>query len=568
VLRVPGLRSLISSPLHQVGFHAVAFPKDSRELFWLGSLLALSAPGLVSAVFLVRWRAEHQPFRRPLIGRMAWVSILVPFVAVAIVKFIDPWHALSPTMSGDGRNHFLFIEAIRVQSNAPVSPFTLSSPLLSNTVGALLSSGNGASGTLQRLDLEAMLSVYVVSASILIFSIVAGFVTARTAPMRTRVGALGLVACAALVATNSFLLSTALRDGFFSLYFGVALLGAFLVLNVFLPVGALRVAILTAGVVAMIGAYSFIAPVLGVVLLVESFRWLATLGPPRRRVIFLVAWSAILLVGGFVAVRRNWDAFEETASLYGGITPIDSGILWVLLALAAAFWLSGSGAARSAGFTGVIAVVTGLVVVFFIERIPANQAPGFSYYASKTIVGTAAAVLCLSFIPLGARADSSDPRRSARWVAAAGLIAAALVPYAIAEEASSLARPWSNIRHGWVSPDSPSIPAVVARWGEDPYLVFRYGNNMPLAQRPNWFDDRALNFWSPVTWSSEGEWAAMYQWVYNDAISSDAAILCAPIDDGVQTIFTSDPALEGDIDTACGTPDVDVVVLPEVGPDK
>jgi hypothetical protein len=147
------------------------------------------------------------------------------------------------------------------------------------------------------------------------------------------------------------------------------------------------------------------------------------------------------------------------------------------------------------------------------------------------------------------------------------LTAGALVPYAIAEEASTLARPWSDIRNGWANPDAPSIPAVLDRWGDDPYLFFRYGNNMPLVQRPSAIDDRALNFWSPVTWSIDGPWVPLYVWAYQEMKTYDAKELCSPIKNGVHTIYTSDPALEAQVQSACGSPDVNIVVLPKVGPD-
>ena len=562
VLRVPGLRLLAARSHAQVGFEAIAYPARSVGFFWLGSLLILGIPGIVSGIVLVRGRTRYKPFSQPLLGRLAWLSGLVPFALVALLKWFEPWRALAFTMSGDGRNHLLLIEGIRFESSVSLSPFTLTTPRLSNAIGALLSSGNGSSGTLQSGDLWAMLAVYVLSASILIVATVTGFVTAVAVRGKTPWMVLPLVGAAFLLATNSFVLSTSLKDGFMSLYFGTAVLGTSLVLAAILPVGRTKVLVLICGVVSLIGAYSFLAPVLGVVLVVEVYRWFWTVESRRRRAVAVVGWSLLIVAGGVVAVRRNWNSFEVIAAMYGAITPVDSGVLWILLALAITLWVTCKAEPSAAGFTGSVALVASLFVLFLIERIPANSGEGFSYYGSKTIVGTVGGVLCLSFVPLGSLLSTASPKRIRRLVATAGLTAGALVPFAIAEEASSLPRPWSAIREGWANPDASSIEGVVGRWGDDPYLFFRFDDNPPIVQYPSVGADRLLNFWTPTTWSSEGAWAAMWNWVYLEMSSLDASVLCTPIRVGVQTIYTRDPLLQGQVQDACGPSDVHFVVLP------
>lgn len=563
-LRVPGVRGLIAHPLVENGFRPPAYAQTSVGLYWLGSLLVLGAPGIVSYFVLARGRAWYLPLREPVLGRLAWLAALAPVVIVAVLKWSQPWLAVAFTMGGDGRNQFLSIEEIRATASGFPRPWTLTTPLLSNAIGALLSSGNGSSGTLQRGDLFAMLSVYVLSASMLIAATMTGFISSVAGRTKTHWMALPLVGTSFLLATNSFVLSTSLHDGFMSLYFGAAVLGTSLVLAAVVPVGGAKIFVLSCGLLVQIGAYTFLAPVLGVVLLVEIYRWIWTVTAGRLRAKVLGMWSLLMISVLSVTLYRSWHAFEVIAIIPGAIAPIESVIVWLMLAVAICLCCLRAGESRAAGLTAAVALATCLFVLFLIERLEVNIAPGNSYYGSKTIVGTVGGVLCLSYIPLGGALASLNPQRMRRLVAIAGLTAGALVPVVITDDASTLPRPWLEARRGRAFPDDVSIEEVVERWGDEPYLFFRFADNPPDVEYPDVAADRTLNFWTPTVWGRTGYWLSMWLWVYNEMGTLDAAVLCSPVHTGVQTIYTRDPALRGEVEVACGSTDAKFVVLPRL----
>jgi len=559
----PVLRNVLTEPLIENGFRATQFPENSVGLYWVGSLLVLAAPGFVSALVLVLGRARYAPFSTPLMHRLTWLAAMVPFAALAAVKFADPWFAVAFTMAGDGRNHYLAIEEIRATAAAIPSPLTMTTPFLSNGIAALFSSGNGSSGTLQQGDVFAMLSIYALSASVLVVATMTGFISAVVDHGKRLWMALPLVGVAFVLATNSLVLSTSLRDGFMTLYFGTAVLGASLVLATILPVGGRKVALLACAVVVEVGAYTFLAPTLAVILLIEIYRWIWKAAPTNRRVAILVSLSMVLVVGGGMKLRSNWFLFEDVAKLPGAHAQVDSSVLWILLAIAIAFWCVAVVESRAAGLVASVALVVCLFVLFLIERLPENLAPGNSYYGSKLVVGTVGGVLCLSFIPLGRVLASLDAHRS-RWAAAVvGLTAIALVPVAIADTATSLARPWLDDRTGQLIPDSSAVEDALERWGDEPYIFFRFtdGNDV---RYPDVAADRILNFWVPTVWTKEGYWSPMWTWVYSELVSLDIFVLCTPIEMGVQTVYTRDPALGPQAAAACGASDVNFVVLPRL----
>jgi hypothetical protein len=471
------------------------------------------------------------------------------------MKWADPWRAVAFTMSGDGRNHFLIIEEIRARSTASLNPFTLTTPELSNTIAALFSAGNGASGTLQRSDIWGMTSVYVLSASMLATSAVSGFVSALGARPFARWRVAPLVGCAVLLATNSLLLATCLFDGFMSLYFGTAVLAASLVLAAVLPVGRTKLVVLLCGLFSLLGAYSFLAPVFGVVVLIEAYRWIWAAVPRRRRATALGGFSVLVAGAGALVARQRWGQFERIAALPGSISPVDAGLLWVLLAVSVLVWCAGSGHFRAAGLTGTGAVAASLVMVFLIERVPANAGASYSYYGSKTIVGTAGAVLCLSFIPLAGIEMRTGTSGLGRLAVISAITAGGLLPFAMAQEASTLAPPWSHLWHGWQNPDARSAKAVVDRWGQPPYLFFRYSGSLAT--------DRIMDFWAPVDWSSSGgPFGPLWEWSYYELASLEPGVMCKPIGTGVHLIYTRDPALREQLEGACKRRDFEVVVVP------
>ncbi|MCE9623071.1 MAG: hypothetical protein K8R99_12070 [Actinomycetia bacterium] len=559
----PLVRIVLTEPMVDNGFRATEFPENSVGLYWVGSLLVLATPGLISAVVLVWRRAHYAPFSTPLMHRLTWLAAMVPFAILALVKLAEPWFAVAFTMAGDGRNHYLSIEEIRATASAIPSPLTFTTPLLSNGVAALFSSGNGASGTLQQSDIFAMLSIYVLSAAALITATMTGFVSVIGARSKSFWMALPLVGVAFALATNSLVLSTSLRDGFMTLYFGAAVLGATLVLATLLPVGPIKVALIAVGVLVEVGAYTFLAPILGVILVIEIYRWLWVAAPPHRRVALLAALSLLLVVVGGIKLRSNWYLLEDVAKLDGAHAIVGTSVVWVFLAVAIALCCVGFAESRAAGITASVALIVCLALLFFIERLPANLAPGNSYYGSKTIVGTVGGVLCLAFIPLGGLFARVNPSRTQRVVATVGLTAIALVPVAVADSASSLARPWVDDRNGQLIPDSSAVEEAVERWGDEPYLFFRFADGHDV-HYPDVAADRILDFWVPTMWTKEGYWSPMWNWVYSEFTSFDPAILCGPIGLGVQTIYTRDPELPAQAEDACGGSDVEFVVLPRL----
>ena len=558
----PMVGGILTDPIHQVGFRPIPYPDASRELSRTGALLILLVPGITSSVVLWFGRRRHHPFSQRTLDGPSWWASLLPMIAFGALKFAHPWRALAFVMSGDGRNHFLIIEEIRVQAGTVTSPLVLSSPKLANALASLLSAGNGAVGTLQSRDLWAMAAIWVSSASILVLVCMAGFRWAAGDRHHNWSVWPALAAAAFLIATNSFLLGTSLLDGFFSLYFGTAVLAAALLLAAALPTDAAKLAILSCCVVVEMGSYTFLAPIIVVLLVIETYRFAVVHEQGARRVQFLIGGSAVLAAGSIFVIHHSWHSFTTTASYSGAITPVQSDILYVLLALTIPIWLLTKAQARSTCMTVSVALGAALATLYLIEHVSANIGPGNSYYGSKTIVGAAGAVLALSLAPLAHLLTPQDRRRSSTIKVSAAVVIAGLLPYGIAQEASPLREPWFEIHDGWVRPDSLAVEQVVGRWGQAPYIFFRFDDNPPEVVYPSVGDDRMMNFWAPTTWGYSGKWVSMWNWVYLQMSSLDPAVLCPAVEAGVQTVYTRDPDLSAQIDDACGPNTVNFVVVP------
>jgi hypothetical protein len=349
-----------------------------------------------------------------------------------------------------------------------------------------------------------------------------------------------------------------LFDGFFSLYFGIAVL-ALVICFFFLTIDQKNWFI----------SLIFIFAVWGVS---TSYTYLAPASLLLATIYLYTIWRQItvkklkLLSGGFVLViapismfllKQHFVAeFQLRGQMPGSVWPTNAVVLFMLFLIAVVLMSSSDGILRMF-FTsmGLIVVATGIMLVY-IEFLPANRGVSYSYYSSKLIIGTVGSLLVIVplLVSLYFKTETwqlltNTKKRSRRLITVVSISALPLVMI----HPLNVHHPMVEIQRGWVRPDARSIKAVMNQWKTGPRLYFQFAKNDALYEYPSASADRMLNFWSPVSWDASGEYSSFYNWVYMGQSSSDPAILCDIIKSKQITIVTRNPELPALVAASCGT---------------
>jgi hypothetical protein len=564
-------------------FHPMAmYSVPQKGLSQVGALVVLALPTFASGLIFISQRYKTARQNRGLkdnsvkIIQATYFSSLVPLLIIAVLKIIDKWQAFALVMSGDGRNHFLWIEEIRTTSNISIGLTKITSPTLSHGLAVLFSAANGATGVLQKSDVFAMLAVYTVSA-VLMATVAATFFVLPSSrnfdQIKMKFVALGAIVSGAIFCSG-YVLGNSLHDGFMSLYFGVAVLGVVFVIyyaGILIPSYSWCVATAVSTWV-LIGAYSFLIPP---ALVLNGFLVLRTLKQDshRRRRNTAIFLLVLGLVGTIAyGLSMFWDRMLEVAAFVGSVATVDLNYLWLFTALGVlvAFWSKAEVRWFAVGIS--CATFATIIAVELVEMIPGNSASTFSYYSSKMIMGVTGALFLL--VPMGIGHVSSKLCDSSKVgltrsglqnigaIVALGLLA--LLPPMLIDAQTSTRNPIIQIQKGWVTPDARTVSEVLDHWQDGPSLYFRFVDNPKQVSYPSIGYDRLANIWAPAFWGSEGSWGVLWNWVYSDLTSAEASTLCVPLKFNRFTVFTRDPLLEEQVNLFCPGTQAKFVVYPRV----
>ena len=560
-------------------FHPMAmYSLPQKGLSQAGAFAVLALPSFVSAVALLSLRFKKLREKREVtknsavLNQLTYFSALVPLVVIAVLKFINQWRAFALVMSGDGRNHFLWIEEIRTTSNISIGLTKITSPTLSHGIAVLFSAANGATGVLQKSDVFAILSTYAVSAVLMATVATTFFLipfSQRSHQLKMRFVAPGAIV-SGLLFCSGYVLGNSLYDGFMSLYFGVAVLGlVFVMYYLGSLVPSYSWCVVTAvSTWVLIGAYSFLLPpalVLNGILVVRTLKQDKNL---RRRNVFAVFLLVVLtgIIG--YGLSTFWDRMLVVAAFPGSVGTVDLNYLWLLTAMGflISLWSEAEVRWLAIGISG--ATLATIIAVELVEMIHGNSASTFSYYSSKMIIGVTGA-LFLS-VPMGIDyklCDSSTTivrfgRNTLSLMVTSGLLA--FLPSMLIDAQTSTSNPVTEIIKGWITPDARTAKEVLSDWQEGPTVYFRFADNPERVAYPSIGYDRLANIWAPAFWGSEGSWGTLWNWVYSDLTSAEASTLCVPLKFSKFTVVTRDPLLEEQVNYSCPGNQARFVVYPRV----
>lgn len=543
-------------------FHPLKYSHQGPEFGRVGSLFILAAPSLffcAKSMYLLRKKVNYPGKRIWGDGTFAAYATLIPYVYIAIIKLQNPWKALSFIMSGDGRNHFEFVEQIRTTSRTTLSLKAVGVPVLGNALGSLISAANGAHGYLDIRDIWGIQSVYIFSAGILT-AIAAVFLTTYFKGNGFSSYALLVVPMlmfSILVTNTGYIAFPILFDGFLSLYFGIAVL-ALVICYFFLTIDqknwsvALTIIFATWGVAC---AYTYLAPaslLLAIMFLYSTWHQITIKKWKILSGIFVLVVGPIALL----MVGRHFVAeFELRGQMPGSVWPTNGVMLFIFFLVVVLLISTCVGALRKF-FIGLgLIVATTAIMLVYIELLPANRGVSYSYYSSKLIIGTVGSLLVivpllvsLFFKTTAWQLLANSKNRSRRMLA---VISISVLPLGMIHPLN-VHHPIVEIQRGWVNPDAKSIRTVIGHWKKGPKLYFQFAKNDDLYGYPSASADRILNFWSPLFWDASGEYSNFYTWAYLGQSSSDPAILCEIIKSKQITIVTRNPELPAQVAISCG----------------
>ena len=560
-------------------FHVIPmFAEKNYGISQIGALFVLVCPGAFSLIYLV-WARRLRPRQvthdngNYSKSDLLYFSSIGPLAVIAVLKVNNLWQTLSLVMSGDGRNHFLWIEEIRNTSRIAIGITKITSPVLSHGICAVLSAGNGSVGVLQSEDIAAMLSMYLIS-MILIFMTIAGFVLCarkQSSKNSKNLSNYLIATSLGLVAFSSTILMVCLQDGFMSLYFGVSVLGCTFFIYLLASNSVSYFWVITLGLAnwVLIGAYSFL---LLPGLCLTAIVFLRTVISEKSRIHLLGLLIVSILV--FYTILQIVDTslverIKYVGALPGAVAKTDLRLIFLVIFCSACVALWEKTYEKWFAFGISLGAITTAISVFLIESFPGNEGPGFSYYSSKIIWGCSGAFIILLTFWVGKILEHSfregqfeSNRKRVGCTAFSILLVFTFL--LLTESTSNLQNPIVAVKRGWISPDGDSVKGVVDRWGEGPTLYFRYVDLGARRSFPDAGQDRIANFWSPAFWGSEGPWGDEYNWTYNDFISSEVGVICPRLKTRNFTVVTRENNLESDVRFFCPGTNTKFVVLPRL----
>lgn len=569
VLSVSGLVSLVS-------------PREQPPAV---NLATLAAPLLLGAVLLViaRRRGRARPVFSLFFER---VAILITAVVVAVAEALatrGPAYGIAWAMSGDARNHLLIMRSSIFHGGITIDQVR-TYPAALNAIAGIVSGstsrGGLPSGELLLHDARALAAVYillVIAVAFMIVAALAAFLVAKK-PLRGRVSVAVTIVLlmAAGMAVSPLVLGTALIDGSFSAYGGLAISLASLVIALSAlqddKPNAFGYLFLAPGSLILFVTWTLLAVVPVALILVVAFahlRWsrrnrvIETRTDHRamRAALFALPLGCLLVIGAVILI--NLPTLEMTFRTSGSITPVNGWVLPILALLLVVMAVTAPPYQRRFAIAclAVLAAAFGLAI-WLMHLLHGWRDLTPSYYSQKMLWLVAASFVWLPFVPV-LRLAEREALASARgqYAVASGL--AALAVLLAFDAVTTVREPVSHAAEGWSQP-SAEVIARVAREADvrKSFVLWRYAGTG---------DDRLGNFWSSLAWTStaSGKYLSsptdipggFAYWAYFDTGRIDQ--LCALVAAYPHiTVVTASPDTRGQLES-CGVahPAIDVITL-------
>ncbi len=553
-------------PYYSIPYQSPPLPIDPLTRLRVMSGIAL--PVLAIVIFLLWRRGKPTPSAVRRQNHTMLIVALIPTLFVAVVKLRNSSYLLATAMSGDGRNHFLLSQTIRLSGELVIGRGQWGVPKFADGIAAWLSAGNGAVGTLDKNDIEGMFTVYFLTLTALAVVFAAGVLIAANyshISRRAQSAVSGLAVVSVFAVFSGFIMGSILVDGFLSLSLGVLLLTISFVVGIkalekpsFVLFG-----VLVAISFLMLNAYTFLVLPCVVLLLLVVLRGVQKKSVARHW------WLAILVVGSVAGayivsfvLSDYWGVFERGVDLPGSVVELGPEIGWGLLLLGFGGLIGAfAGISKAVTVPTIVSMVAAFATVQLIESVPGNEGSGLSYYSQKAFLGIVMANAWVLFIPiipaLIARADQwGQLSKLRRWFQSPlEVISMAALPLLIVGLSSTLPNTTKEVWQGWLNPDASSVPMILDEWEkDDDYIFWRATENPGRFAFPAPWADRVANLWSPATWDnmSVRGMGAIWNWIYFEVKSDSQAELCPVVKEYPLRVITRDPLLEIQVLIACG----------------
>jgi hypothetical protein len=511
-----------------------------------------------------------------------WAMLIAsgPILILVYLRQTGVLESVIYTMSGDGRNHFLNTQEIRLHGSVPLGLQNLGSPRLANGIAALISAGNGSRGTLQIGDLVGMSFVYLLSITTICISFLAMLTMSFEKLSISRVHRLALT-CSCIVipavVCSKATLGAVLYDGFLTLALGVAVLSIIMLLahTSWIQPSPWLVLLQILGLYVLGAAYSFLLPpvvfVVGLSicrLLWVRLKWLGlAITVAIGAVSIFVGWS---LIDGALA-----ENFTRTVNLAGAVKEFNYALGVVALI---AILLCNLSHFRSSGFHMtpffVLAAGTG-ATVYLIEKSSDYERSGLAYYSNKILLANfwvVSPILVISVVFAVASENIFGSAKLTERLRRALLLFAAVLGllWGIHRTNNEAATKYPVISalDGWANPYIETVRPVLERWHSNNgyFIVWNLADYPPEVPYQSIWEDRLANFWSPAAWNGyRGEgFSTIWAWAYFEINENRASELCSVISAMPLTVVTRDDRLEEEVKKECGINIARFEVLPRL----
>lgn len=500
---------------------------------------------------------------------MLWM--LLPIAFLASLRNIGVLEQVVFTMSGDGRNHFIITQDIRIEGRVSLGFDDLGSPRLSNGLAALLSAASGSRGTLQVGDLVAISFVYLFSFVLLLANAIGlclHFLSGAAKKSIRMVWYLAVPFMVIFILLSERTLGAVLNDGFFSLMLGSTVLSSVVTITYFAwqKPSFWLLGFQWAGLFVLAASYSLLVPAIVPVAVIVLLKFILFRWSKKNLIVIFAFLTFIMPLAVFVGFDRYYARFMDTINLEGGAVQNFDARLGLMIIASIVLWQLYEFAQKRtfSGLPFLLFSATTVLVVGGIEILRESQNPGFSYYSNKILIANAWAlspvfmILLIKAIQSLRFTNSTGIRWSHRFLSIAGALLASLV---LVNGFKSINLPSvdgivpQKISNGWSQPDIESVRPVISRWTKEAtyFLVWNLSDNPPKVIYPSVWEDRIANFWSPVTWNGYigGGFSTIWAWIYFSLSSNETDQLCPALSAMPLTILTKDVNLESSIKETC-----------------
>lgn len=560
-------------------------PHPQPPIINLGILLAPVLVGVVLIVIAIRSQ-RGAAGASLFFDRIAVMIAASVVLGVAALRSRGASYDIAWAMSGDARNHLLIVRASLFNGGLTVEQIR-SYPAAFNAVAALVAGSTPrsplSSGDLMLHDMRALAGVYlvlVIALACMIVAALASFISRRTSTQGASAVSMSLLLMvAASASASASVLGTALRDGSFSAYGGLAISLASVVIAMSALAsrsrGPLIFAFLAPAIVLLFVSWTILAviPVALAVAVIATFivrsrrrNAPSAQGGARAGQLLLLALPLLAAAGIAAVTLVNLARLEASFRLTGSIASPNIWLLPIIALVLVGIAIVVPGIDRTLVIAMLVAVLIGVVTVVWLAHLPAGwRELTATYYSQKTLWLVAATLVWVPFLPLVLVADRVTARARAIPVAVALSVASLAVVLGLSA-ATSVSQPVMQAVAGWQEPTARTITTVAKEADIHPsFVLWDYS---PTG------DDRLGNFWAALAWTTteSGQYkktpaplsGGLAYWAYFET-GQQVQQLCPLVADyPAITVVTRSSDVPAELRQTCGASsyNVDVVTSP------